>query len=104
MVIAKMIQVPKERKRVLSANKCSHGFWNHINSRKIKMALYVILLRPAVIYVPETLTLTKADERALDLFERMILRSISRAPQDRGQWRGRKNFESHKLHDESDTD
>jgi hypothetical protein len=49
-----------------------------------------------------TWTLTKADERALGLFERKILRSIFGAVQNKEQWRRRYNFELYKLYDEPD--
>jgi hypothetical protein len=48
----------------------------------------------------EIWTLSEADERTLGLFERKILRSISRAVRDKGQWRRRYNFELYKLYDE----
>jgi hypothetical protein len=44
----------------------------------------------------------KANERALGLFERKILRSIFGAVQDKGQWRRRYNSELYKLYDEPD--
>jgi hypothetical protein len=40
------------------------------------MSLYKVPARPAATYASETWTLTKADGRALGLFERNILRSI----------------------------
>jgi hypothetical protein len=49
-----------------------------------------------------TWTLTKADERALGLFERKILGSLFGAVRDEGQWRRRYNFELYKLYDEPD--
>jgi hypothetical protein len=63
------------------------------------MTLYKVLIRPAATYASETWMLTKADERALRLFERKILRSIFGAMQVKGQWRRRYNFE---LYDEPD--
>jgi hypothetical protein len=40
------------------------------------MTLYKVLVRPIAIYASETWDLTLADERALGLFGRKILRSI----------------------------
>jgi hypothetical protein len=71
-------------------------------SRRTKMTLYNVLVRPVATYASETWTLTKADERALGLFERKILGSIFGAVQDKGQWRRRYNFELYKLYDEPD--
>jgi hypothetical protein len=56
------------------------------------MALYKVIVRPVAAYASETWTLTKAGERALELFERKILGSIFGAVQDKGQWRRRYNL------------
>jgi hypothetical protein len=66
------------------------------------MTLYEVLVRPVVTYASETWTLTKADETALGLFERKILRSIFGGVWDEGQGRRRYNFELYKLYDEPD--
>jgi hypothetical protein len=58
--------------------------------------------KPVAKYAFETWTLTEADERALGLFERTILRSIFGAVQDKGQWRRKYKSELYKLHDEPD--
>jgi hypothetical protein len=77
------------KKRILSANRCLHGLRKHFKSHLIwkKTKLYKVLIRPLTTYASETWTLTKADERALGLSERKILRSIFGAVQDKGQWR-----------------
>jgi hypothetical protein len=77
-------------------------FRSHLISRKTKTLLYKLLVRPAVTYGSETWTLTKADERSLGISERKILRCISEAVQENGQWRRRYNFELYKLYDEPD--
>jgi hypothetical protein len=66
------------------------------------MTLYKALVRQVATYASETWTLTKADERALGLFERKIHRSVFGAVRDKGQWRRRYNFEFYKLYDEPD--
>jgi hypothetical protein len=72
-------------------------------SRKTKMTLCKkVLVRLVATYASETWTLTKADKRALGLFERKILRSISGAVQDKELWRTRYNFELYKLYGEPD--
>jgi hypothetical protein len=63
------------------------------------MALYKLLLRPVAAYASETWILTQADERALGLFERRILRSIFGVAQDERQWRRRWNFDLCKLNE-----
>jgi hypothetical protein len=72
-------------------------------SRKAKMALYKVVVRPVTTYASETWTVTKAVERPLGLFEIKILTSIFGAVQDKGQWRRRYNFELYKLYDEADS-
>jgi hypothetical protein len=62
----------------------------------------IVLVRPVVTYGSETWTLTKADERSLEIFERKILRCIFGAVQENGQWRRSYNFELYKLYDEPD--
>jgi hypothetical protein len=69
--------------------------------RDFWITLYKVLVRPVARYASKTWTLTKADERAIGLFERKILKSVFGALQDKGQWR-RYNFEVYKLHDEPD--
>jgi hypothetical protein len=77
-------------------NRYFHRLRKHFKSwlisKKTKMALYKVVVRPVATYASETWTLTKADERALGLFERKVLRSILGAVQDKGQWRRRYNF------------
>jgi hypothetical protein len=53
-------------------------------------------------YVPEIWTLSKTDERLLSVFERRILRCISRAMQENGGWRKRHNHELYELFSETD--
>jgi hypothetical protein len=53
-----------------------------------EMTLYKALVKPVATYVSEARTLlTEADERALGLFERKVLRSIFGVVKDEGQWR-----------------
>jgi hypothetical protein len=77
-------------------NRYFHGLRKHFKSqlisKKTKMTLYKVVARPVSTYASETWTLTKADERALGLFERKVLRSILGAVQDKGQWRRIYNF------------
>jgi hypothetical protein len=48
-------------------------------------------------YGAECWTLSRTDERALDVFERKILRRIYGPIQDKGQWRSRCNKELYDL-------
>jgi hypothetical protein len=77
-----------KEKCILSANRCFHGLKKHFKLqlilRKTKMTSYNIVVRPVATYASETWTLKKADENALGLFDRKILRSISGAVLDKG--------------------
>jgi hypothetical protein len=94
------------KKRILSASRCFHGLRKHFISQlissKTKMILYKVFVRPIATHASEIWTLTRADERALGLFERKILGNISGAVQDKGQWRRRYNFELYILFYEPD--
>jgi hypothetical protein len=72
-------------------------------SRKTKMTLYNVLVKPVATYAFKTWTITKVDERALRLFEIKILRSVFGAVRDKGQWRRRYNFKWYKIYDEPDS-
>jgi sorting nexin-29 len=56
-------------KRILSANRCFYELRKHFKSQLISR-------KTKLTCASKTWTLTKADDRALGLFERMILRSI----------------------------
>ena len=60
--------------------------------------MYKTLIRPVVLYGHETWTLLAEDERALEVFERKMLRTIHGGIQDaKGEWRRRMNHELHAL-------
>jgi hypothetical protein len=67
------------QKCVSSANRCFHGFRKHLKShlisRKTKKLMYKVLVRPVLTYASETWTLSKTEERLLNVLER-ILRCI----------------------------
>jgi hypothetical protein len=76
---------------VLSADIKTHSvckqkhFKSQLISKKTNI-LYKVLLRPATTCASETWTLTKVDDRALDLFQKKIFRSIF-GVLEVGQWR-----------------
>lgn len=45
-------------------------------SRKSKVTLYKVLVKPVVLYASSTWVTTKTDEKKLKVFERKILRKI----------------------------
>jgi hypothetical protein len=88
-------------KRILAANRCSHGLRKHLRSyltsRKTKTLMYKVLTRPVLTYASETWTLSKTKERRLGLFERRVLRCIFGANHENGIWRKRYNYELYEL-------
>lgn len=77
-------------------NRCYFGlgsmFGSKILSTKLKIQLYMTLIRPVVLYSSET-TLRKVEETRLAAFERKILRRIY-GPcigSDTGKWKIRHN-------------
>jgi hypothetical protein len=53
---------------------------------------------PVLTYGCKTVTLTKADELELSIFERKVLRKIYGPVCDRGEWRIRYNHELYQLY------
>jgi len=66
--------------RILMGNRCYFGlrsmFSSKILSTKLKIQVYMTLIRPVVLYGSETWTLRKVEETRLAVFERKILRRI----------------------------
>ncbi|GBM91045.1 hypothetical protein AVEN_147503-1 [Araneus ventricosus] len=64
------------------------------------MRLYKTLILPVLLYASETCTLNVDVQRALETFERKLLRTIFRPVQEQGCWRTRYNFELYRLYKE----
>ena len=94
------------QKRILSANRCFYGLRTYLKSclisRKTKLLLYKVLIRPVITYASETWALTKADENALGRCERRVLRCILGGIMEKDQWRRRYNSELYKIYKEPD--
>lgn len=92
------------QKRIMNANRCYFRLQNLIKSRLLsrntKILVYKTLIRPVLTYAAETWVLTKRNERALDVFERKILRRIFGPVLDNGFWRRRYNNELYTLFNE----
>jgi hypothetical protein len=73
------VQIEIQR-RILAGNRTYFAaistFRNILLSGAIKIRLYKTLIKPAVTYGAETLTMTKKKEQALLIFEREIFRRI----------------------------
>ena len=59
----------------------------------LKLLIYKIIIKPVVMYGPETWTLTNKYERLLNMWERKILRKIFGAVCINEKWRIRTNAE-----------
>lgn len=70
-----------------------------ILSTKLKIQLYMTLIRPVMLYGSETWSLRKVEETKIAVFERKILRRIygSCIDSDLGEWRIRHNDELKNL-------
>ncbi|KMQ81618.1 endonuclease-reverse transcriptase [Lasius niger] len=64
------------------------------------MKLYKTLILPVLLYASETWTLNSDVQRALETFERKVLRTIFGPVQEQGCWRTRYNFELYRLYKE----
>jgi len=68
------------KRRLIAAIRCYYGliplFKSKILSRKSKVILYKVLVKPVALYAGSTWATTKADEKKLEVFERKILRKI----------------------------
>ncbi|GBM14417.1 hypothetical protein AVEN_185324-1 [Araneus ventricosus] len=62
------------------------------------MRLYKTIILP--VYASETWTLNVDVQRALEAFERKVLRTIFGPVQEQGRWRTRYNFELYRLYKE----
>jgi hypothetical protein len=72
-------------------------FRNRPLSRATKIRLYKTLIRPAVTYGAETWTMTKKEEQAVLIFERIIFRRIYGAKHEDEEWKSRMNRELEEL-------
>jgi hypothetical protein len=93
------------QKRILAANRRFHGLRKHLSShlisKKTKILMYKVLIRPVLIHASETLTVSEIKERRLSLFERKVLRCNFGAKQGNGTRRKRYNYELYEIFDET---
>jgi hypothetical protein len=71
-------------------------------SRNVKLLIYKTIIGPVVMYTSETWALTKENERALNTWERKIIRKIYGPINEGGQWRIKTNTEFQKLYGKQD--
>jgi hypothetical protein len=91
----------KFQNRIAVANRCYFGLQKHLKSdfisRTTKILLHKTLVRPILLYGAECWTLSRTNEKMVDVFERKILRRIYGPIKDRDQWRCRFNKELYDL-------
>jgi len=63
--------------------------------------MYKVLIRPVLTYASETLTVSKANEWLLRLFERKALQCIFGAKQENEVWRKTYNYELYEIFNDS---
>lgn len=94
------------RRRIVLANRCYYGlckqFRNKATSRQTKLTLYKTLILPVLLYGSEAWVLAQADEAALGVFERKILRKIYGPICIDGEYRRRMNHELYHLYSDID--
>ncbi|KAJ4430124.1 hypothetical protein ANN_22334 [Periplaneta americana] len=87
--------------RLMKANRAyfslKYHFSSHALSRKVKFILYKTLVRPVLTYAAEPWSISKNDEKRLEIFERKILRRIYGPTFEEGLWRRRCNYELYRL-------
>jgi hypothetical protein len=75
----------------MAGNRCYYTFQKLLGSslisRGTKIRIYRTVIQPTVMYGAETWVLTNADENALNIWERKILRKIYGPVQDAGIWK-----------------
>jgi len=83
------------KERIQTGNKAHYANLQTLNSkiisRRSKLQIYKIPIRPVVTYGTETWTLTAAEENALSRFDRKVLRTIYGPVVNTGVWRIRYN-------------
>jgi len=94
------------RRRILAGLRAYFSLKNLLSSKKLtrntKIRIYKALIRPVVLYGSETWNTTKADEEALAVFERKVLRTIYGPTKEGDMFRIRHNDELYQLFREAD--
>lgn len=92
--------------RLAAGNKCYYAFNKLLKSsslsRRLKLTVYRVIIRPVVLYGCEAWTLSGRDKNMLRVWERKVLRKIFRAICEAGEWRIRTNQEVYHLYEKID--
>jgi hypothetical protein len=94
------------KRRILAAQRAyfavKHLLWSRRISRSAKLAIYRTLIRPVALYGSESWNMTAADEQAIGVFERRILRTIFGPKKEGDLFKCRSNEEVYQLFRETD--
>ena len=94
------------KRRILAAQRAYFAVRHLLTSRKIsrhaKLTMYKTLIRPVVLYGSESWNMTAADEHAIGVFERRILRGIFGPKKEGDLFKCRSNVELYQLFTEAD--
>ena len=90
------------KRRIVLANGCYLGLSKYFRdkalSKETKIMLYRSLIQPVLLYGAEAWVMTQADESALGVFERKLLRKIYGPVIVNGEYRRRMNHELYELY------
>ena len=100
MTVARDGNIKEEiNERIGAANRCLFSLISLLKKRSIsertKLRVYNTIIRPVLIYGCETWSLTKKQEKRLEVFENKVLRIVTGPVYDQGmqEWRRRHNWE-----------
>ena len=87
--------------RIAAGKRCVGGLKRVLSSRKVsrktKVRVYTVIVRPVALYASETWRFTKQMERRLEVFKNGVLRQICGPVREAGVWRRRHNEELREL-------
>lgn len=94
------------KRRILAAQRAYFAVRHLLTSKKIsrhaKLIMYKSLIRPVALYGSESWNMTLADEQAVGVFERRILRTIFGPKKEGELFKSRSNEELYQLFREAD--
>jgi hypothetical protein len=94
------------KRRILAAQRAFFSIRHLLTSKRIsrraKLEMYKTLIRPVVMYGSESWNMTVADEQAIGVFERKVLRTIFGPRKEGDLFKCRSNAEVYQLFREAD--
>lgn len=94
------------RRRILAGQRAFFGVRHLLTSKRIsraaKLIMYKTLIRPVVLYGSEAWNTTVADENAIGVFERKVLRAILGPKKEGDLYKSRSNEELYQIFNEAD--